>query len=466
MTAALLAVLASGVVWVWVYRGTVRHPLDPVALTLYYLALHVLVRPLVLVLGLDTPFPEELFADRDPAGLILSAQGIAVLWLLAVWAGVRLLTPLAGPVSLLFPRGRTALAPRTLLLLAVASSALALVVTATLWARYGGATELITAAKVDRDITESRALRSIPMLAALFSIAAFFAAPRGALGRRLLALGLVVLNCYLNWTWGARDVAVISVVALLAGSLLFGPAGHTGESETGSSLWRDPRWRLRLFLVPVLVLVVAFSLRAARDTALWGDLAPTVRDQGTVRMVAVAANVTFYDSLLLVLDDWPSENEFRGGADFVDAGIAAVPSVVAGEQEPFVSPAVRLAQTYLDRNNGFPATAAGDWYMNLGLVGVVLGGLLSGVIAAAARLAMRRFTSDPLVWAFSLVFVIRVFPGGLWVTSLLKWVAIGVPIIAVSLVIDLVARRSRGEVAAPGPDERPQAGVAPPVPTR
>jgi hypothetical protein len=470
VTAPLLAVLASAVVWTWVYRGTVRHPLDPVALTLYYLALHLLVRPLVLVLGLDTPFPSELFLDRDPATLILQGQAVAVLWFLALWAGVRLLAPLAGPVSLLFPRGRASLAPRTLFLLAVASSALALVVTATLWTRYGGPTELITAAKVDRDIAESRALRSIPLLAALFSIAAFFAAPRGALGRRPVALALVVLDCYLNWTWGARDVAVISVVALLAGSLLFG-ARPPAEAETGRSLWRDPRRSLRLLLVPVLVLLVAFSLRAARDTALWGDLAPTVRDQSTVRMVTVATNLTFYDSLLLVLDDWPSENEFRGGADFLEAGVAAVPSVVAGEQEPYVSPAVRLAQTYLDRNNGFPATAAGDWYMNLGLTGVALGGLLSGLVASAARLAMRRFTTDPLVWAFSLVFVMRVFPGGLWATSLVKWVAIGVPIIAVSLLIDLVAHRGRDEVAgrpraAPSEPGRHRAGAGSPARTQ
>jgi hypothetical protein len=64
---------------------------------------------------------------------------------------------------------------------------------------------------------------------------------------------------------------------------------------------------------------------------------------------------------------------------------------------------------------------------------------------------MRRFTTDPLVWAFSLVFAIRVFPGGVWATSLPKWVAIGVPLIAVGLVIDLLARRGEDEPGARPP---------------
>jgi hypothetical protein len=157
--------------------------------------------------------------------------------------------------------------------------------------------------------------------------------------------------------------------------------------------------------------------------------------------MAVATNNTFYDSLLLLLDDWPDEFDFRNGQDFIDGTVAAVPSALVPSQAPFVSPAVQLAQTYIDRNNGFPATAAGDWYVNFGLLGVLLGGLVSGLIARAGQVALRRFLRDPLVWGFSLVFAVRIFPGGLWVTSLPKWVGIGLPIIAVALLVNLFARR-------------------------
>src|SRR3712207_3505919 len=44
----LLAVAASVVVWAVVYRSLVHHPLDAMALTLYYLALQLLWRPLML----------------------------------------------------------------------------------------------------------------------------------------------------------------------------------------------------------------------------------------------------------------------------------------------------------------------------------------------------------------------------------------------------------------------------------
>jgi hypothetical protein len=341
-------------------------------------------------------------------------------------------------------------------LLAVVATAAATVATVALWAQYGGPAGLLQASKVDRDIGDSRALRTIPLLAALLGVAAYFSLRR-ATPARVLVLGLIAVNGYLSWTWGARDVPVLSVVALLAGSLIFGRTGRRVADRRSGRWLADPRWRRRFLLVPVLALVLAFSLRAARDTVLWGELAPTIEGQGAVRQVAVATNNTFYDALLLYLDDWPDRFDFTGGADFVDGSVAAVPSLLVGPQDPFVSPAVQLAQTYIDRNNGFPATPVGDWYVNLGFPGIVLGGLLSGLVVRAGQHAFRRFLRDPLVWGFSLVFLIRIFPGGVWATSAPKWVAIGLPIIAFTVVVNMFLRRERddGDGAPPsGPVAR------------
>ncbi|MGY1604196.1 hypothetical protein [Geodermatophilus sp. SYSU D00815] len=443
----LLAVVASVAVWALVFRNLVRHPLDAMAITLYYLALQLLWRPLVLATGLDTPFPTVLFDERDPEVLLLQGQAVVVLFLLALWAGARLLTPLVRPVAVLFPQSRGPLSPRTLVVLTAVLTAAAFAATVALWIRYGGPAGLLQASKVDRDIADSRALRAIPMLAALVGVAAFFSYRRAPL-LRLCVLGLVAVDGYLSWTWGARDVPVLSAVALLAGTLIFGRTGRNAARRPDGRWLRDPRWRRRFLLVPVLALLLAFTLRTARDTVLWGDLAPTIEGQSALRQVAVATNNTFYDALLLYVDDWPDRFDFTGGADFVEGSVAAVPSVLVGPQDPFVSPAVQLAQTYIDRNNGFPATAVGDWYVNLGIAGVVLGGLLSGLVARAAQHAFRRFLRDPLVWGFSLVFVVRIFPGGVWATSAPKWVALGLPLIAFTVLVNLFVRRAR-ETGAP-----------------
>jgi hypothetical protein len=438
----LLAVAASAAVWALVYRNLVHHPLDAMALTLYYLALQLLWRPLMLALGLDTPFPTQLFEERDTESLLLLGQAVVVGFLLALWAGARLLSPLVRPVSVLFPQFRGPVAPRTLVLLAAVLTAAAFVATAALWVRYGGPAGLLQASKVDRDIADSRALRSIPMLAALLAVAAFFSVRVVPL-QRVMMFGLIVVNGYLSWTWGARDVPVLSVVALLAGSLIFGATGRRAARRPDGRWLRDPRWRRRFLLVPVLAVLLAFTLRSARDTVLWGELAPTIVGEGAVRQVAVATNNTFYDALLLYLDDWPDRFDLTGGDDFVDGSVAAVPSVLVGPQEPFVSPAVQLAQTYIDRNNGFPATAVGDWYVNFGFPGIVLGGLLSGLVARAGQLAFRRFLRDPLVWGFSLVFMIRIFPGGVWATSAPKWVALGLPLLVFAGLVNMFVRRAR-----------------------
>ncbi|WP_448624315.1 hypothetical protein [Geodermatophilus sp. URMC 64] len=454
MIVPLLAVAASFAVWALVYRSVVRHPLDAMALTLYYLALQLLWRPLMLATGLDTPFPTVLFADRDVETLILQGQAVVVLFLLALWAGARLLTPLVRPVSVLFPQSRGPLSPRTLVVLTVILTAAAFAATVALWIRYGGPAGLLQASKVDRDLADSRALRSFPMLAALVGVAAFFSVRRAPL-LKLMVFGLIAVNGYLSWTWGARDVPVLSVVALLAGSLIFGRTGRRAARRPDGHWLRDPRWRRRFLLVPVLALLLAFTLRTARDTVLWGDLAPTIEGQGAVRQVAVATNNTFYDALLLYLDDWPDRFDFTGGKDFIDGSVAALPSVLIGQQDPFVSPAVQLAQTYINRNNGFPATAVGDWYVNLGIAGVVLGGLLSGLVTRAAQYAFRRFPRDPLVWGFSLVFMIRIFPGGVWATSAPKWVALGLPLIAFTVLVNLFVRRAREERGAAAPPPQP-----------
>ncbi|MGY1722116.1 O-antigen polymerase [Blastococcus sp. SYSU DS0533] len=463
MIVPLLAVAASAVVWCGVYRRLVGHPLDPVALTLYYVALLLLWRPFTIAAGLDTPFPTEVFAGRDVGGLVVGAQAAVVVWLLAMLVGARWMTPLVRPATLLFPRQRSSLAPHVVLALAVALSIAALAATAVLWARYGGPTGLIQVSKVDRSIAESRALRALPLMGALASVAAFWTVPRRAYGRRLVALGLVALNGYVNFTWGARDVQVVSLVALVAGSLLFGRRMRGRATDTRGLGWvRDPLWRRRLLLVAATALGAAFLLRLARDTALWGAAAPSIEGQGPLRAFAVATNNTLYDTLLLILDDWPDRQPFQGGRDFVDAAVAAIPSALAGAQEPFVSPAVRVAQTYVERNNGFPATAVGDWYLNLGWVGIVLGGLLSGILARAAQVALHRFREDPLVWGFSLVFMLRIFPGGVWVTSLPRWVAIGLPLVALAFALDLLRRRpARVPGPAPGAADRPGPGGTP-----
>ena len=120
-------------------------------------------------------------------------QAVVVGFLLALWAGARLLSPLVRPVSVLFPQFRGPMAPRTLLVLAVVLTAAAFVATAALWVRYGGPAGLLQASKVDRDIADSRALRSIPMLAALLGVAAFFSA-RVITLQRVLMFGLIAVN--------------------------------------------------------------------------------------------------------------------------------------------------------------------------------------------------------------------------------------------------------------------------------
>lgn len=432
---AAALIVATTVIWWWIYKQVVRHPLDPMAITLYYLALQLIWRPAVLALGLDTPFPTEVFAGRNVAYLMTSTQLMVILFLVSLFVGARLLGPLPRLAMPAFPRTRHTLSRRELLLIAVAITGLALLVTVQLWAKHGGPTGLLRASKVNHDLVSSRALRSLPLLAALFSAAAFHTPNRlGGRGRRSAALLLVVINAYLSFTWGARDVPVFSAVILLGGSLLFSQKSRERARRLGDRLAYDNRLRRRLVVVAVAGIGLAFGLRTARDTLLWNGVAPTIEGQTAMRQIAVATNNVFFDTSLLIVGDWPDTYRFHNGADFVDGVKVSLP----GSHTEFTSPAVSVAQTYLDRNNGFPATPLGDWYLNFGRLGVLLGGLFSGFLIRAAQMSLSRFEHDPLTWAFSVILMGRVFPGGYWAVSAPKWVAFAVPMIAMSIAINLV----------------------------
>ena len=435
MPFAAALIVATTIIWWWIYKQVVRHPLDPMAITLYYLALQLIWRPAVLALGLDTPFPTEVFAGRNVSYLMTSAQLMVILYLVSLFVGARLLGPLPRLAMPGFPRTRHTLSRRELLLIAMSITALALLVTVQLWVQHDGPTGLLRASKVNHDLVTSRALRSLPLLAALFSAAAFHTSS-GSSGRghRSTALALVMLNSYLSFTWGARDVPVFSAVILLGGSLLFRRKSRERASRLGTRLAYDRRLRRRLAIVAVAGIGLAFGLRTARDTLLWNGVAPTIGGQTAMRQVAVATNNVFFDTTLLIVGDWPDTYRFHNGADFIDGVKVSLP----GSHTQFTSPAVSVAQTYLDRNNGFPATPMGDWYLNFGRIGVLIGGVISGFLIRAAQMSLRRFEHDPLTWAFSVILMGRVFPGGYWAVSAPKWVAFAVPMIVMSLAINLI----------------------------
>ena len=286
---ALLFVVITVAAWYATFRATVDHPLDGMAILLYLTAYHFVFRPSVIALGLDTPYPDDIFVGRGVAQLMVGTHLLILVWFAGLVAGNRLLRPASLLFSLGVPRPPNAISLKRLIRISIVLTVLATLVTVPLWARFGGFEGLLQASKGERDVA-NRSLRVFPFVATITSAGAYLAAIRERrLGRRrsiaqfqVLALALVITNAFFSFSWGARDSAVFGLIAVALGRVLYStPDSETAHNRVVAWWTRGGRAR-QLAVVLCIVLGVTFGLRISRDVLINEEVASF--DRGPVRI--------------------------------------------------------------------------------------------------------------------------------------------------------------------------------------
>ena len=141
----LSLVLLSVGAWVGVFRATVEHPLDGMALLLYLTAYQFLFRPLVLAVGIDDPFPTDVFAGRDVSGLMVTTQLLVLLWFGALVIGNRFCGPASRLFSIGVPRPPRSISSTRLVRVSIVLTTVAAAVTLSRWSQFGGFEGLVQA---------------------------------------------------------------------------------------------------------------------------------------------------------------------------------------------------------------------------------------------------------------------------------------------------------------------------------
>lgn len=433
MTTVLLA-LALTAAWIGAYRVVVAHPLDAAALMLYLLGLDMVLRPWVLALGLDTPFPSDLLGSG--ADVVSRVTPALLTWTLFFVLGHVALRPVSAGFRLALPRFEGRPSEQRLTVIAWSAWAAAAIGTMALLASSGSVRAFMRTAKLDKGFGGVIWLRSFSFVAVTVFVALFLVALRhGNASRRRQAVTLAgfVTAAGMSFLWGARDAAVFGSAALLVGAAVLTPRHGTAHEGRANGVIVRGRftakgWR-RLALYGLVGLTLVVGLRVYRDVLLYDEVQSTIADAPLVRQLSVAANNTTLDSLALGLDTWPAERDFNDGADFVRSIAGSVPMLTS---TPYELPAVQLARTYVpQRQSGWPMSPIGEWYVNFGYAGIALGAALSGALARAAQVAFRSFADNPLAWAISVMLVCRVFPAGIWTNSVTRYLLLGVPLVAV-----------------------------------
>ncbi|HAP76618.1 MAG TPA: hypothetical protein DCR14_11090, partial [Acidimicrobiaceae bacterium] len=182
---------------------------------------------------------------------------------------------------------------------------------------------------------------------------------------------------------------------------------------------------VRVGVAVVIVLTAAFGLRLVRDDRTAG--AAGLVSSSVARRASVSVNATMFDALMVVRSHWPSAADHVGMQYFLpfsDTG--------AAERAPsFNVEVARLSNP--TRANGTPATAAGDWYAALGMAGVVVGGVLSGLLLLMLerwRLWLARWSVAASV-AISVVFAFSLLSTGIRANTLDRLDAFLLPLVVI-----------------------------------
>ncbi|WP_442938801.1 O-antigen polymerase [Nocardioides sp. AX2bis] len=391
------------------------------------------LRAVLIASGLDVPYPEQFFEERQVAALATTT----VLWLTAFlamfFAGAYVTSTRATFRStLIFARQAPDL--RRLLTVVVVLTSLATLISLLLTIQYGGVGNFIRAVKIDKSLTGLYFLKVPAAMGALCSVAAVIELRKAgsSVGRRVAPafFALALLNGFWVFIWGQRSTLAIMGVMLVLGLI----QGRSGRIRARSAV-------AAILAVAVIVVGVSTGLRVARDQLVSGEVQDVVAEASVWRQISIGTNSIYFDSSMLAFRDWPQDRPYRLGSDFANSASGFVPRILWEGKPTSVVAGKDFRQVYQPRVvNGWPVGAPTLWWLNFGPLGVLIGGLLSGLIIGALQRAQRMAAPSGLNFGVALVTMIYVLQTGFgpeWPVAFTAW------LVPLGLIMWYVAPHSR-----------------------
>jgi oligosaccharide repeat unit polymerase len=403
-------------------QSTSKRRVDVGFMCLVPLCYHLLVRPVELMSGFDRLFPDYLFVDNYQPKVISSALLVASIYLAMWWVASISFSDFAVK-HLPFERHSGDLNPLRLQRVTRICTIISVVISAILILRFGSVSGMIRAVKRDRALAGFYILRQFSAIGAVGAAVLFWVPEPGSsrtTSWRVQAIAMAAANALMSFFWGTRIPAALAV-------LIFGlNAIAQTRKDTVSRSRRSP-WK-RLFVASLFFLLTVVGLRIVRDVVAHGEVSQAIDGNSVVRQIAVATNGTQFDALTLAVRDWPALYETRDGADFMVGAVAWIPRSMWPGKPTDVAPGNWFRRVYEPaKENGWPLTAIGEWYINFGYLGVAVGGFLSGAIVTAYA-SGRRMRRTPWDRGVDVVIGLLVFQMGVWTQAPVRFVIWLVPL--------------------------------------
>lgn len=392
--------------------------LDPVVLWVAVIGQGLLLRGLIVGLGVDTIQPDYLWAFGSESEIV-RANLLLTVWIGCAAVGVMLVRGmrLSGRVLLGVPRR---IPPNILMAQALVFLVGTLLVAGFLLARSGSIGASIVAAKSEKSLSGLFFVRALPEAGSVVGLACYLSGNSWRSRKRVVGLLLITLAGATLFLYGARGPLIFSVMVVLLGPRLL---RISKQRFSLSGLLRAGGLAL---LLSVVALTGLLQLREVRNDILGGG---NIRGVGFARELSIEANLVVYDSFVLAVRDFPKSYDFRDGEDLKTAVAAPVPRLLWPGKPQTVVLGSWFRQLYEpEKLNGWPIGPMGEWYINLGFTGIVLGGIVTGVVLGGAQRAASSITQPAWRVAVTVTFALRVLGPGVSVGTIPRWLTWLVPI--------------------------------------
>lgn len=327
------------------------------------------VRPIVLLFDQSTPRYPFLFWS-DPSDLAREALIVFLVSYVAFAAGYAWRSPLREWLARQLPaHGSVRFSLRRMRILTVTAVAASVLGIGFLVQRSGGIAAFMIGARTG-GLPGMYLFLKMPMVASFLSVLLVTEELRR---KRSIVMGAACLVAclLLILTTGDRSGVIAPLMALV---VVF----HF-------TVRRLPGLQFALLAsVGLLVLSLLSALRLAvftgapMGTAVAEALLPWTSGSG-ISHLGRSLNLDMVDYFLVILQDFTWET-LHFGKDFVIGVIGVVPRAIWPEKPDSILIGNWFALRYLGRNVGMPITATGEWWLNFGIPGVIVGGFLSGML--------------------------------------------------------------------------------------
>ena len=361
-----------------------------------------IIRPLMIITGIGEPYPSYLFG-RDDFTLIAHANILIAIWLLCYLA-VFFMPNKTQMLPKLFPAFKSDPSVITILITCIALTLCSLLAELYVIQEYGSLARFMYAVKVLKDITGQYYLKYFPFLGGLVSCYGLLLAMRGKNKFLGITFSIAALtNFFVIFSFGERfTIGLISIAFIL------------------TALRNKSLSFKRASILLTVCLIILFTLSNFRYSFV-RDGQDDNRSWGFAEEISASLHLSEYDALLLLVRDFGLPSDAILGHQFYIGLTALVPRQIWPDRPNGVNPGKWFRHQYEpNMENGWPITVVGEWYLNFGFLGIIVGAILSGYIARCMFERYHTPKNSKVTWNFLIgtFLSIQLLYGGIRVISI------------------------------------------------